>query len=199
MADRTDLELLSARLDALQQTCDGLNRDNAQLRATMAGWPVGGPADPRPPSTETAGSPPTELASGRAISRRKLLHKAVAAAAVGAAASATLIDLGGRPAAAANGAAVTAGAITTAETRTSVKYDGANGFGGVVLLGNDSTYDGGGANFPAGVGGWAGAGGTAGAGGVANGVYGYTDNGAGNGVVGYNSNSVSGSGAGVLG
>ena len=34
---------------------------------------------------------------------------------------------------------------------------------------------------------------------MANGIYGYTDNGAGNGVVGYNSNLVSGSGAGVLG
>ena len=82
---------------------------------------------------------------------------------------------------------------------TSVKYDGASGYNGVVLLGNDSIYDGTSANYPAGVGGWAGAGSTAGAGGVPNGVYGYTDNGAGNGVVGYNSNFVPGSGAGVLG
>ena len=32
-----------------------------------------------------------------------------------------------------------------------MKYDGAASFKGVVLLGNDSTYDGSGANFPAGV------------------------------------------------
>jgi trimeric autotransporter adhesin len=92
-----------------------------------------------------------------------------------------------------------AGGETTAESRTSVRCDGASGFAGVVLLGNDSSYSGNGANFPAGVGGWAGAGSTAGSGGVANGVYGYTDNGSGNGVVGVNSNFVAGPGAGVLG
>jgi hypothetical protein len=104
-----------------------------------------------------------------------------------------------QPAAAANGTAVTAGNVTTGEIRTSVLYDGPANYTGVVLLGNDSTYTGTGANFPAGVGGWAGAGSTAGAAGVQNGVYGYTDNGGGNGVVGYNSGLVSGTGAGVLG
>src|SRR5438128_3258550 len=145
-------------------------------------------------ATSEAGQEEAQEDSPR-ISRRGLLRKAPVAA-VAALGATALID---RPAAATDGNPVSAGNVTTAEHRTSVLYDGAGGFGGVVLLGNDSTYSGAGANYPAGVGGWAGAGGTAGSGGVANGVYGYTDNGAGNGVVGYNSNAVAGSGAGVLG
>jgi hypothetical protein len=43
-----------------------------------------------------------------------------------------------QPAAAVNGSTVLAGNVTTAETRTSVLYDGASGYQGVVLLGNDS-------------------------------------------------------------
>jgi hypothetical protein len=80
-----------------------------------------------------------------------------------------------------------------------VLYDGASDFGGVVLLGNDSTYSGSSAAYPAALGGWAGAGATAGKGGVASGIYGFTDNGAGHGVVGVNSGLVPGSGAGVVG
>jgi hypothetical protein len=76
-----------------------------------------------------------------------------------------------QPAGAADGNNVVAGNATTAEHRTAVVYDGPSGFTGVVLLGNDSTYSGTGANFPAGVGGFAGAGSTVGPGGVANGVY----------------------------
>jgi hypothetical protein len=94
---------------------------------------------------------------------------------------------------------VIAGNETAAEATTSVRYDGTTGFGGVVLLGNDSTYTGTVAGFPAALGGWAGAGATAGKGGVANGVYGFTDNGNGNSVVGVNGGLVAGSGAGVLG
>lgn len=124
---------------------------------------------------------------------------AVKLAAAGAAGALGAGMVSAKSAEATNGAAVTAGGVTTAEGRTSVRYDGSSGFQGVVLLGHDSTYDGGGANFPAGVGGWAGAGSTAGSGGVTNGVYGYTDNGNGNGVVGYNSGLVTGAGAGVLG
>src|SRR2546428_8611682 len=146
----------------------------------------------------SAGTEPTPERADPAdprVSRRGLLRKAPVAAAAALGATAIL----DRPASAADGSAVSAGNITTAEHRTAVKYDGTTGFVGVVLIGNDSTYDGSGANSPAGVGGWAGAGTTVGAGGVANGVYGYTDNGGGNGVVGYNSNAVSGSGSGVLG
>ena len=82
-----------------------------------------------------------------------MLGKALGAAAITAVGGAALIERSARPAAAANGSGVVAGGETTAETRTSVRYDGPGGFSGVVLLGNDSTYSGFGANFPAGVGG----------------------------------------------
>src|SRR6266571_4864470 len=127
--------------------------------------------------------------------RRWLLGKVPLAAAAAIGGSALL----GKRASAADGGAVLAGNTTTAEHRTSVLYDGATGFTGVVLLGNDSFYSGANALYPAAAGGFAGAGDSVGAGGVANGVYGYTDNGSGHGVVGYNSNFVAGAGSGVLG
>jgi hypothetical protein len=130
---------------------------------------------------------------------RRVLGKALSAAAAGAVGAAALVDLGARPAEASNGNSVTAGGTTTAESRTAVLYDGSSGFGGVVLLGNDSTYDGGNAAFPAALGGWAGAGATAGSGGVPNGIYGFTDNGGGYGVVGVNSSAAGQNGSGVLG
>jgi hypothetical protein len=123
------------------------------------------------------------------------MTKALGAAAVTVVGGAVLANRGALPADASTGSNVIAGGQTTAEARTSVVYDGAGGFGGVVLLGNDSTYSGSSAGFPTALGGWAGAGATAGKGGVANGVYGFTDNGNGNGVVGVNSGSVAGSGA----
>ena len=110
------------------------------------------------------------------------MTKALGAAAVTVVGGAVLANRGALPADASSGSNV-------------IVYDGAGGFGGVVLLGNDSTYSGSSAGFPTALGGWAGAGATAGKGGVANGVYGFTDNGNGNGVVGVNSGSVAGSGA----
>lgn len=188
-------EELTARLEALEAMCADLARKNDRLRASVetltgeASLPAQGNATPSPPTKREGG------VTGP-VSRRRLLRSA-GVAAVGAVAVTALE----RPdqAAASNGSNVVAGSVTKAESRTSVEYDGSSGYSGVVLLGNDSTYDGGSASYPAGLGGWAGAGATAGSGGVANGVYGYTDNGAGNGVVGINSNAVSGGGNGVLG
>ena len=81
-----------------------------------------------------------------------------------------------------------------------VTYNGPAGLGTAVLAGNDSTYDINGAySYAAAVIGLAGAGATAGSGGIANGVQGYTDNGAGNGVIGLNTNQVDGAGTEVLG
>jgi hypothetical protein len=191
----TDLEVLVSRFDELQTVCDRVNQENAELRHQLSDLIS---RVPQPRDASAADQPAIQDSSDSQISRRKVLGKVLGAAAVTAVGGGVLLDRT-KPAAAATGNNVLAGEITTAEARTSVKYDGSTGFSGVVLLGNDSTYDGSGANYPAGVGGWAGAGSTAGSGGVANGVYGYTDNGAGNGVVGYNSNLVAGAGAGVLG
>lgn len=205
-------DALAAKVSELAQVCTRLSQENASLRQEVFRLSAGtSPAESAAPSSAagartklelpTAG--PTRPLAGK-LSRR-MMGKAVGAAAVTAMGAAALVEAGAQPAAAAtaapdaNGNAVSAGNVTKGESRTSVLYDGASSFAGVVLLGNDSTYDGGSANFPAGLGGWAGAGSTAGKGGVANGIYGYTDNGGGNGVVGYNSNAVSGSGAGVLG
>jgi hypothetical protein len=208
-----EFDALAAKVSELAQVCTRLGQENASLRQEVSRLSAGTPraAESAGPSNAagaraklelpTAG--PTRPLAGK-VSRR-MMGRAVGAAAVTAMGAAALVEAGAQPAAAAtdapdaNGNAVSAGNVTKAESRTSVLYDGASNFGGVVLLGNDSTYDGSDANYPAGLGGWAGAGSTAGKGGVANGIYGYTDNGAGNGVVGYNSNLVSGSGAGVLG
>jgi hypothetical protein len=135
---------------------------------------------------------PAEADDAPAISRRGMLGKALGAAAAGVAGVALLEP--GSPAAATDGNPVNAGATTLAEHETQVKYDGAGSFTGVVLLGNDSTYDGSNAVFPAAVGGWAGAVAHAGAGGVTSGVYGYSEHGAGYGVVGYLNRADAGTG-----
>jgi hypothetical protein len=130
------------------------------------------------------------------MSRRGIMRtalKATAAAAIGGA----LVERAMLPAAASNGSNVSAGNTTTAEQGTTVAYDGAGPFQGVVLLGNDSIYGANSATYPAGLGGWAGYGATAGPGQVPNGVYGYTDNPFGNGIVGVNGHATDG--VGVLG
>ena len=192
-AGNTALEALTAKVEELGRICAQLSQQNAELRAQVLS-PHGGTA--RRNVREARGSGP-ERPEG-AVTRR-VLGKALGAAAAGAVGAVALADLAAQPAAASTGNSVTAGKTTTAEARTSVLYDGSSGFGGVVLLGNDSTYDGGNAAFPAALGGWAGAGSTAGSGGVPSGIYGYTDNGAGYGVVGINSSAVGANGSGVLG
>jgi hypothetical protein len=92
-----------------------------------------------------------------------------------------------------------AGALTMAELSTQVKYDGASGFNGIVLLGNDSTHNPSTTAYPAAVGGWAGAGANSGFGGVPHGIYGYSENAAGHGVIGVNAAGADGGGAGVFG
>jgi hypothetical protein len=206
-AGLNQVDVLAARLEELEGICARLAAENADLRGrvTLLGEAQGnvtGPSNnatalPRP--TDSTTKTASAANPNSVISRRGVLGKAFGAAALTVVGTAAVIERGAGPAAAANGSDVVAGAETTAEGRTSVKYDGAANFGGVVLLGNDSTYGGQSVNYPAGVGGFAGAGPTGGKGGVANGVYGFTDNGNGNGVVGYNSGAVAGSGAGVLG
>jgi len=143
------------------------------------------------PREATASTAPDEAQ----VTRRSVLGKVigVTAGAVGA----TLI---GPAAASANtGDNVVAGQVTLAGTTTEVKYNGGAGFPGIVLFGNDSTYNPTTSFYPAACGGWAGAGVSAGPGGTTTGVYGYTDSGAGQGVVGFNGGFGGAGGAGVLG
>jgi hypothetical protein len=149
------------------------------------------------PTTPDAAATAAEAAP---VSRRALLGRAAGAAAAGAVGAAGVAMLAPASALATNGDAVAAGQLTTTEASTHVKYDGAAGFGGIVLFGNDSIYAPTSTFYPAAVGGWAGAGASAGAGGVKNGVYGYTDAGNGIGVVGVNgANDSTAGGAGVYG
>ncbi len=107
--------------------------------------------------------------------RRGVLKHGALLAAGAVAGGAALVAARAGPAAAVNGTSVKAGSKTTAETVTNVTTDGTTDYGGIVLLGNDSTYNGKGVKYPAAVGGL-------GRlrhhrrrhGGVANGVYGHT-------------------------
>ena len=189
-ANGAPLDSLMAKVEELGRMCARLSQQNAELRAQVLSL-HGGTARQDAPQARDSGQEGTVT--------RRVLGKALGAAAAGVVGGAALADLAAQPAAASNGNAVTAGNTTRAESRTAVLYDGSSGFGGVVLFGNDSTYDGGNAAFPAALGGWAGAGSTAGSGGVPNGIYGFTDNGAGYGVVGVNSSAVGQNGSGVLG
>jgi len=205
------LAAVAARVEELGAMCERLARENDELQRMVAA-PAGRVVSEQSssPSSVAVCSPAADLASGvgsgpvpdvpadRRMNRRTL-GKFLGATAAGVVGAAALTEIGASPAAASDGNAVTAGDVTTAEARTSVLYDGASGFGGVVLLGNDSTYSGSSAGYPAALAGWAGAGATAGKGGVPSGIYGFTDNGDGYGVVGVNSGLVAGSGAGVLG
>jgi hypothetical protein len=203
-AGGASLDALTAKVEELGRVCAQLSQENAELRAHVLS--LGGGTARSGAWREAHGSGPDSIVSRGARGSgpegtvtRRVLGRALGAAAAGAVGAAALVDLGTRPAEASNGNSVTAGGTTTAEARTAVLYDGSSGFGGVVLLGNDSTYDGGNAAFPAALGGWAGAGGTAGSGGVPNGIYGFTDNGGGYGVVGVNSSAAGANGSGVLG
>jgi len=189
-ANGAPLDSLMAKVEELGRMCARLSQQNAELRAQVLSL-HGGTARLDAPGARGSGQEGTVT--------RRVLGKALGAAAAGVVGGAALADLAAQPAAASNGNNVTAGNTTTAESRTAVLYNGSSGFGGVVLLGNDSTYDGGNAGFPAALGGWAGAGSTAGSGGVPSGIYGYTDNGTGYGVVGVNSSAVGSNGSGVLG
>jgi hypothetical protein len=188
-ADESRLAALATKVEELSKACERLIEENAELHRMVAAQSES-PLTPR--STDVAPAIDARM-------DRRALGKLLGATAAGVVGATAVGALRASPAAAANGSAVAAGAETTAEARTSVRYDGSSGFGGVVLLGNDSTYSGTSAEYPAALGGWAGAGATAGKGGVANGIYGFTDNGNGNGVVGVNTGLVAGSGSAVLG
>jgi hypothetical protein len=195
---------LAEKVAELGRICAKLSQENGALREQVASLSAGqaklrvaGQASVLAPAG--SGKPGRGDAGDARLLSRRTLGRSLGVAAAAAVGTGVLIDAGTRPAAAATGSNVVAGQTTVAEDGTTVTYDGASGFGGVVLLGNDSTYSTAGATYPAALGGWAGAGTTAGRGGVRSGVYGYTDNGAGYGVVGWNAYAVGTGGAGVMG
>ena len=143
-ANGAPLDSLMAKVEELGRMCARLSQQNAELRAQVLSL-HGGTARLDAPGARGSGQEGTVT--------RRVLGKALGAAAAGVVGGAALADLAAQPAAASNGNNVTAGNTTTAESRTAVLYNGSSGFGGVVLLGNDSTYDGGNAGFPAALGG----------------------------------------------
>lgn len=182
---------IASKLDELSQICARLSRENAELRdqvsrltaADAPSLPAGAASAGRDPRTEWA------VRDGK-LSRRRL-GKALAASAAGVVGAAALVDATARPAAAANGSAITAGDTTAAESATTVNFDGTSG-PGVIFLANKSTFDAGDAIFPAALGGW-----TSG-GSVPSGVYALTAAGGGYGVVARNT-ATSGPGTAVAG
>jgi hypothetical protein len=175
----SEFAALAARLDELSQVCARLSRENADLRerVTQLTPETGSPGSPgrsESPAGRRAGQA-GRTGDGR-VSRR-MMGKALGAAAAGVVGGLALAEAGASPAAAANGDAIAAGNTTNAESATTVQFDGTSN-PGVVFLANDSNFAAGAAAFPAALGGWANNGN------VANGIYGYTEINGGSAVVG---------------
>jgi hypothetical protein len=188
------VEALAAKVEQLGQVCAQLSRENAELRSRLsrlpaAPAPVVSAARPVPArGAEASGEQPE-----RRVSRR-MVGKALGAAAAGVVGAAALVDLGSvAPASASNGSALLAGQTSSAESSTVLQYDGSPSVP-VVLFVNDSELQTG--DFAAGPAAVVGAAG--GPGGTTRGVSGVTLNGNGIGVSGNNA-SQTGTGAGVWG
>lgn len=123
---------------------------------------------------DQAGNVETKQAPEARANRRTLLKAALSAATATVGAGALLEATSGS-ASANTGDPVLLGNTNAANAPTQVKWNGSSGFGGVILLANDSTYSPSGANYPAALGGWVGGGSTAGTSGVPHGIYGYTE------------------------
>lgn len=173
------IDALSARLDALQASCEQLARENVHLRRLL-GEPGAGRAG--------RDSVSAAMDSGDGVSRRRLLRTAAAVSA--AAAGAVALDRAD-PAKAADGSNILAGKKTTAESATELHFDGTSN-PEMFFLANDTSFDSSAAAYPAALGGWA-SGST-----VTNGIYGYTAADGGSAVVGQLGFGTS-SGNGVLG
>jgi len=180
---------LTARLDELSQVCARLSQENAELRTRMsrltpAAGVTAGLAGPAGPAAVRGTRIAATAAEGR-VSRR-MIGKALGAAAASVVGAFAIADATASPAAAANGDAITAGRITSAESATTVAFDGTNP--GVVFLAHDTDLFASDAGHTAALGGWASNGH------VASGVYGYTDVNNGDGVVGVVASSKTGNG-----
>jgi hypothetical protein len=186
---------LAARLDELSQVCARLSQENADLRTRMSRLtPATGAAVGHQPAPDPGGAGPAR-ASGRMAGpaaaadgkvSRRMMGKALGAAAAGVVGAVALTDATASPAAATDGNALTAGHITSAESATTVAFDGTNP--GVVFLAHDTDLFASDAGHTAALGGWASHGH------VASGVYGYTEVNNGDGVVGVVASSKTGNG-----
>ena len=188
--DSAAFDALMAKVEELGQVYARLVRENAELRAQIPGPRPGTARIAIRSGSNGADAGPAVAGPERRVSRR-VLGKALGAAAAGAVGAVALGDLGVQSAAASTGSDITAGTVTTTEAGTTLQYDGGSDLSGVVFLANDTGFSNGAAAFPAALGGWAGSH-------VAHGIYGYTENDNGNGVVGYYSGATAG-GVGVFG
>ena len=187
--DGAEFAALAARVDQLSQVCAQLSQENAELRGRVSRLTVG----TSPSARRSAGASPVPGGAGDGLAAgagpagqrigpldgqvsRRLIGRALGAAAVGVVGAAALVDAASGPAAASDGDPVLAGKTTTAESATTVQFDGTPG-PGMIFLVNDTTLSAAGSAHPAAVGGWAG-------GDVASGVYGFTEVESGDGVVG---------------
>jgi hypothetical protein len=180
----SEFAALAARLDELSEVCARLSRENADLRAEVSQLKSG---SVRPAGRVRAGAagPAEQRVRERdgKVSRR-MMGKALGAAAAGVVGAVALSDVVAGPAAASDGISFIDGVTNTAEMATTLKYDG-SGDPGMVFLASDSADVATGASFPAALGGWAGVGN------VANGIYGFTSIDGGSGVVGISTSGAS--------
>jgi len=174
----SQIAALAAQIDELRQVCARLSQENADLRTRMSRLT---------PATGAVADPTAGRAAGPAAVRgapdagdgkvsRRMMGKALGAAAAGVVGAVAIADATASPAAAATGDAVKAGNVTTAEAATTVKFDGTNP--GVVFLAHDTALFASDAGHTAALAGWAGNGQ------VASGVYGFTEVTGGDGVIG---------------
>jgi hypothetical protein len=178
--DSTEFAALATKVDELSQMCARLGRENAELRDRVSRLTAGTPpAARRPAGAGQAPRPDPRAPHGQPgepkLSRRSV-GKALGVAAAGVVGAAALAEAAAGPAAASDGNNITAGHTTTAESATTVQFDGTTA-PGMIFLANDTSFLAGGSSHPAALGGWAG-------GDVANGVYGFTEVEGADGVVG---------------
>jgi len=180
----SEFAALAARLDELSEVCARLGRENADLRAEVSRLKSGTVAPAGLVRAGAAGNAERRGPERDGKVSRRMMGKALGAAAAGVVGGVALAEAGASPAAADNGNVITAGTTTTAESATTLKYDGM-GSPGVVLLASDSADVATGASFPAALGGWAGNGN------VPNGIYGFTSTDNGSGIVGVSTSDAS--------
>jgi hypothetical protein len=161
---------LAARVDELADICARLARENAELRDRVTR--LSGPPEPMVTEKRRLGRDRARRV-GRAESpgnqpgavSRRMIGKALGAAAAGAVGAAVLMDRA-QPAAANSGQSIDAGVVNTAEDATTLNFDGSAN-PGVVFLANDTLLTASGSHFPAALAGWAGTN-------TSYGVYGFT-------------------------
>ena len=162
---------LAARVDELADICTRLAGENAELRDRVTRLSAAAeavvtqkrrlsrPREGRDGRRDSPGNPPGDTVS------RRMIGKALGAAAAGAVGAAALMGRA-QPAAANTGQSIDAGDVNTAEDATTLNFDGSTN-PGVVFLANDTLLTAGESHFPAALAGWAGTN-------TSYGVYGFT-------------------------